>query len=243
MRTNIIIFLITALLGTNIASIASVAESKTILLNTKNFVYVVFDTNIQDIIYDSDGVEDERSKRKDMIGLRLIANDTAPIGCLVVMEGNRLQHLWLKPGERIEPLVRIQTAAVTAAAAAEAAQVKDTVALPQLASISVKQERDTLFRDDSVETARTNSGTPEAMRAKAKVLLGKAPTIYQLGGEKGKVSVLPQSIDVDAAHLYLTIEVSNTSIRRFCEPLPILLVKQVVVGQIFYGKLQVGYQV
>ncbi|MDR1417268.1 MAG: hypothetical protein LBJ57_07630, partial [Prevotellaceae bacterium] len=72
--------------------------SQTVRLNKKNLVYVIFDSEIVDIIYDNDVVQDERPvKRKDMVGLRLLSSaDTTPIGCMVELEGSRLQHLWLR---------------------------------------------------------------------------------------------------------------------------------------------------
>ncbi|MDR1226823.1 MAG: conjugative transposon protein TraN [Prevotellaceae bacterium] len=187
-------------------------ESKTILLSKKSFVYLVFDAPIQDIIYDADGVEDERANRKDMIGMRFSAahRDTAPLGCLVVMDGDRLQHLWLRlaPGESITPVVRIRTAKVVAG---ETETITPTIEKPDTAAPAVGGERDSLMAADRMATEKGNHGLPVTLQAKAKALMGKKPSIFQLGGEKGKITVLPQAIGVDATHLYLLVEASNTS--------------------------------
>lgn len=208
MCTKVAIFLATIFLFSFFS--VSATESKTVALSTKSFVYLVFDAPIQDIIYDDGGVEDERTKRKDMIGMRFAEThrDTAPLGCIVVMDGDKLQHLWLKPSKNITPVVRIQTAKVVVGeTAVSAAEKTDTIAVIGRG----KSERDSLMDADMAATEKGNSATLPALQAKAKVLTGKKPSIFQLGGEKGKITVLPQAIGVDATHLYLLVEASNES--------------------------------
>ncbi|GHT17938.1 hypothetical protein AGMMS4956_21490 [Bacteroidia bacterium] len=72
-------------------------------------------------------------------------------------------------------------------------------------------ERDSLFTEDSTSIAERNAQLLPTMRNKAQTLLLKKATIYQLGADKGKVTLLPQSIGVDATHLYFCVEISNVS--------------------------------
>ena len=209
--------------------------SQTVRLNKTNLVYVIFDGAIVDIIYDSDVVQDERPvKRKDMVGLRLLPSaDTTPIGCMVELEENRVQHLWLRLSDNISPVVRVGRVAPAAPSASPpdmSPSPRDTLpaaappappapALKVSAEAEVKSkaqrlsesERSQLFDEDSATLAAGNAQLSEAMRLKASALLLKKPTIYQLGASKGDVSILPQSIGVDATHLYLCVEASNAS--------------------------------
>jgi hypothetical protein len=194
---------------------------------------VIFDGEIVDIIYDSDVVQDERPvKRKDMVGLRLLPMaDTTPVGCMVELEGSRVQHLWLQLSDNITPVVRVGRAApvqppepelrdtLPAATPPAAAAAAATPALKVSADEEIKSkaqslneaERSRLLAEDSLAVAGRNALLPEAMRLKASALLLKKPTIFQLGASKGDISIIPQSIGVDATHLYLCIEASNTS--------------------------------
>jgi hypothetical protein len=203
--------------------------SQVVLLNKRNLVYVIFDGGIVDIIYDSDVVQDERPvQRRDMVGLRLLPSaDAAPVGCMVELEGGRLQHLWLRLSDSIRPVVRVGSAAAaepevraappaaTAPAApatpAAAAALKVPAEAESKAQALTEAERGQLLSEDSLAVAARNAQLPEAMRIKASALLLKKPTIYQLGASKGDISILPQSIGVDATHLYLCIEASNAS--------------------------------
>ncbi|MDR1226904.1 MAG: conjugative transposon protein TraN [Prevotellaceae bacterium] len=192
--------------------------SQTVFLNKKNLVYVIFDGEIVDIIYDSDVVQDERPvKRKDMVGLRLLpAADTTPVGCMVELEGSRQQHLWLQLSDNIAPVVRVGRAAVrdtppVAAAAGLGLKVTPDADVKSKAQLLSDTERHQLLNGDSLATAGRNAQLPETMKIKASALLLKKPTVYQLGASKGDVSILPQAIGVDATHLYLCVEATNTS--------------------------------
>ncbi|GHV64520.1 hypothetical protein FACS1894199_02960 [Bacteroidia bacterium] len=194
---------------------AKAQESQTICLNQQNFVYVIFDKNIIDMIYDADVVQDERpAVRKDMVGLRLLpsANDT-PIGCMVELEGNTLQHLWLKLSPTIQPTVRIYTSAVQTTEFVPKIAAQDTTQAQFLQSAKKmsKSQRDSLFVADSIATAKRNAEVTSSMRTKAQTLLLKKASILQLGADKGNISLLPISIGVDATHLYFCVEISNTS--------------------------------
>jgi hypothetical protein len=229
-RGKIKLFFVSVLLASALQAQAE-STSHTVFLNKKNLVYVIFDGEIVDIIYDNDVVQDERPvKRKDMVGLRLLpAADTTPIGCMVELEGNRLQHLWLRLSDNITPVVRVGSVApvepvkpperererdtlpvTTAPAVPATSGLKDAEVKEKAQSLSAA-ERSQLLGEDSLAVAERNALLPETMSLKARALLLKNSTIYQLGASKGDVSILPQSIGVDATHLYLCIEATNTS--------------------------------
>lgn len=211
------------LLAANLCALCATAQdaSQRVCLNKKNLVYLIFDHDIVDIIYDADMVQDERpAKRRDMVGMRLLARaDTAPIGCMVELEGSHLKHLWLQYSPTITPMVRIHTSEpvvmpkVDSVAATPTATwaSRDEHSIRQNAQAVQHAEHDSLSLADSATIALRNAELTNVMCLKAQALLLKKATIYQLGAEKGNVSILPQSIGVDATHLYLCLEASNTS--------------------------------
>jgi hypothetical protein len=102
-------------------------------------------------------------------------------------------------------------AATPAATTPSALKVSAAVEIKSKARSLNEAERNQLLSGDSLATATRNALLPEVMRIKARALLLKKPTIYQLGASKGDVSILPQSIGVDATHLYICVEAYNAS--------------------------------
>lgn len=190
----------------------SVLPERKIYLNEKNLVYLIFDTDIDDIMLDKAILNTEtfEGKRNTIAVRYLNKSDTTKIGGMVMLKNNIFQPIEFF----YIPQIKYRT---------ETFITKPTI-VPIITSDAVvsnktnnnleeltKFERDSLFKADSKEIKKRNKEVIGAMLTKSEGVIKKPDKILLLQNSKQSINIALCNIGVDAEHLYLVVECSNNS--------------------------------
>ncbi len=162
-----------------------IREQKTVLLNYKNYVYLIFDRNVSEIKFDCESEDIQLEQlTANSFGLRFSEHYTVPaegIGGMVVLSGNIFHPLWLYYSDTISPAgINMSMGSETAVATAG-----DT--LPA-----------TTLRAEDTERYCNN-------------LLSSKRSILSVGEKNGKFELQLHSIGVTATHIYFLLSAQNNS--------------------------------
>ncbi len=160
----------------------SIREKKDILLNNKNYVYLIFDTNVSEVKFDCDPDDIQLEQlTPNSFGLRFNEGATVPVegvGGMIVLAQNIFHPVWLYFSEKI-PVTTIN-----------------------MSEKSTPEIRDTLIN-------KLNTSSDIQQHCEAMFQLHRQ--IASLGEKNAKVELQLHNVGVSDKHLYLLFSLDNRS--------------------------------